>query len=217
MRYVVLLIVLESALAAILFGAAGRVDLPWTWALLGCHAVVMAVGLASMDPDLRRERARRRGGGVDRVFRTLLAAFILIHLIVAGLDAGRFAWSPALPAAARAVALAVYVAGLAVSMRAVVVNRFFAPAVRIQSERGQVPVTVGPYRVVRHPGYAGMLLALFAECVVFGSLWAAVPAAAAAVTLAARTAMEDRMLREKLHGYAEYAASVRYRLVPCVW
>jgi protein-S-isoprenylcysteine O-methyltransferase Ste14 len=97
------------------------------------------------------------------------------------------------------------------------VNRFFEPTVRVQSDRGQYPVTGGPYHFVRHPGYAGMLLAVFAECFVFGSLWAAVPALAFTAALAARTAMEDRMLRERLAGYAAYAGAVRYRLVPCVW
>ncbi len=29
--------------------------------------------------------------------------------------------------------------------------------------------------------------------------------------------VEDRTLHEKLPGYAEYAAQVRYRLVPGVW
>jgi protein-S-isoprenylcysteine O-methyltransferase Ste14 len=217
MRYVLALAVFELVLGFVLFGSAGRVDLPWFWALLACHAVILAAGFAALDPDLRRERMGPRGGGIDRVFRSLMLAFVLIHLAVAGLDVGRFGWSPGLPAAAHAAALAVYAGGLLLSMRAMAVNRFFVPAVQIQAERGQYPVTAGPYRFVRHPGYAGLLLAVFAECVVFGSLWSAVPALAFAATLAARTAMEDRMLRERLRGYAEYARSVRYRLVPCVW
>ena len=98
-----------------------------------------------------------------------------------------------------------------------IVNRFFAPAVRIQSERGHETVTTGPYRFVRHPGYAGMLLAVVAESFVFGSLWALVPAAALAGVVAWRTAREDRMLRAQLAGYADYASRVRYRLVPAVW
>ncbi|MDB5322143.1 MAG: Isoprenylcysteine carboxyl methyltransferase [Phycisphaerales bacterium] len=217
MRYVAFLLVFEAVIAALLFGAAGRVDLPWTWALLACHATVMGLGLIAMGPELRRERMRRRGGGIDRVFRSLILVFVLIHLVVAGLDAGRFGWSPAFPAGVRGAGLVVYVVGIAVSMWAMSVNRFFEPTVRIQADRGHYAVTDGPYQFVRHPGYAGMLLAVFAECAVLGSLWSALPAVAFAAVLAARTRMEDRMLRAQLGGYAEYAGAVRYRLVPCVW
>jgi protein-S-isoprenylcysteine O-methyltransferase Ste14 len=143
--------------------------------------------------------------------------FVLVQLVVAGLDAGRFGWSPELPAGVRGAALLAYVMGIAVSMWAMSVNRFFEPTVRIQTDRGQYAVTDGPYRFVRHPGYAGMLLAVLAEGAVLGSLWALVPAVAFAAVLAARTAMEDRMLRAGLDGYAQYAGAVRYRLVPCVW
>ena len=31
------------------------------------------------------------------------------------------------------------------------------------------------------------------------------------------TAIEDQMLRDELAGYAEYAAKVRYRLIPGIW
>jgi protein-S-isoprenylcysteine O-methyltransferase Ste14 len=217
MRYLLAVIAFEALLAVLIFSAAGRIDLPWVWALLATHALLMALGFRAMDPDLRRERMRRRGGGIDRVFRSLILAFIVAHLVVAALDAGRFGWSPALPDGVRAAALLAYAAGVRLSMRAMAVNRFFAPAVRLQPERGQYAVTAGPYRFVRHPGYAGMLLAVFAECLVLASLWAALPALAFAAVLAARTAVEDRMLRHHLRGYADYALNVRYRLVPCVW
>lgn len=217
MRYVAMLVAFEVILAGTLFGSAGRIDLPWFWALIGAHALVMGVGFLAMGEELRRARTRRRGGGVDRVFRTLMLVLIVVHLVVAGLDAGRFDWSPALSPGVHAVGLVLYFAGLVLSMWAVCVNRFFEPTVRIQADRGQYPVTGGPYGFVRHPGYAGMVVAVFAECLVFGSLWAAVPAALFAATVAARTAMEDRMLRERLNGYAQYAAAVRFRLVPRVW
>lgn len=217
MRYVLFLTLFELTLASILFGSAGRLDLPWFWALLACHALLMTGGLVMMGEELRRVRTARRGGGVDRIFRSLILAFMVVHLVVAGLDAGRFGWSPALPTAVHAAGLLVYVLGVAMSVWAMSVNRFFEPTVRLQTDRNQHPVTAGPYRLVRHPGYAGMLLAVFAECAVFGSLWAALPAIAFAATLAARTAMEDRMLRERLTGYAQYAGAVRFRLMPCVW
>src|SRR3954471_9052257 len=108
MRYVAILVVFEVVLGLILFGSAGRIDLPWFWALIGCHAVVFGIGLLAMGEELRRERTRRRGGGVDRVFRTLMLAFVLVHLVVAGLDAGRFRWSPALPAIVHATGFVLY-------------------------------------------------------------------------------------------------------------
>jgi protein-S-isoprenylcysteine O-methyltransferase Ste14 len=129
----------------------------------------------------------------------------------------RWGWSPRLPFWAHAAALATYTAAIAFAIRAMIVNRFFAPVVRIQSERGHETITAGPYRFVRHPGYAGMLLGVVAESFVFGSLWALMPAAALAAIVAWRTAREDRMLRAQLAGYADYATRVRYRLVPAVW
>jgi len=217
MKSILPVFLFETVLAGTLFGAAGRIDQPWFWALLGVHTALMAVGLTIMDPQLLRERMRPGAGGIDRGFRPLLAVLLLIHLLLAALDAGRFGWSPPAPMAVRAAALGVYAAGIILALRAMAVNRFFSSVVRLQNERGHRTVTAGPYRLVRHPGYLGMLIAVFAECVVFGSLWAALPALAFAAVVLRRTALEDRFLRARLDGYADYATGVRYRLVPCVW
>jgi protein-S-isoprenylcysteine O-methyltransferase Ste14 len=217
MRSLLVVLLFEAVLAGTLFGAAGRVDLPWFWALLGVHTALMAVGLTTMDQGLRRERMRPGPGGIDRGFRPLLAVLLLIHLLVAALDAGRFGGSPPPPVAVRAAALGVYAAGVILALRAMAVNRFFSPVVRLQTERGHRTVTSGPYRLVRHPGYLGMLAAVLAECYVFGSLWSVLPAMAFAAVVLRRTALEDRFLRARLGGYADYATGVRYRLVPCVW
>jgi len=39
----------------------------------------------------------------------------------------------------------------------------------------------------------------------------------AALSLAIRTALEDRTLQNELGGYREYAQRVRYRLLPGIW
>jgi protein-S-isoprenylcysteine O-methyltransferase Ste14 len=78
-------------------------------------------------------------------------------------------------------------------------------------------VTGGPYRYVRHPSYIGSILSWFCAALALGSWLALVPAALIAVTFTVRAALEDRTLQEELAGYKEYAARVRYRLLPGVW
>jgi len=96
-------------------------------------------------------------------------------------------------------------------------NRFFTSTVRIQTERGHQVCDSGPYRFVRHPGYAGSLLGVVGIPLALDALWAFVAAAFALVVSVVRTALEDRTLMENLPGYREYARRVRYRLFPGLW
>src|SRR5437868_3759824 len=133
----VLIGVFELALTAVLFGGAGRMDLPWFWGLIGAHGVLMCIGASVMDPGLLRERLRKNNPGIDRRLRIALSVAILVHLVVAALDV-RFGWSKGLPAAGwRGAALVVYVAGVGFSLWAMRVNPFFSRVVRIQEDRGQ--------------------------------------------------------------------------------
>ena len=75
----------------------------------------------------------------------------------------------------------------------------------------------GPYRYVRHPGYAGSILAALALPIALGSLGALIPACVGAAGFTVRTAFEDRTLMQELSGYRRYADRVRYRLLPGIW
>jgi len=97
------------------------------------------------------------------------------------------------------------------------VNRRLATTVRVEKDAAHELATEGPYRVVRHPMYAGSLLQYPATALVLGSAWALVPAAAAVVTVVVRTALEDRTLHRELPGYVAYAKRTRWRLVPGLW
>ncbi len=108
-------------------------------------------------------------------------------------------------------------AGVAITAWAMAVNPFFSSVVRIQTDRGHHVVAAGPYRYVRHPGYAGMELVTLAGPILLGTLWGLVPAAVVGGAFALRAALEDRTLRDELPGYTAYAASVRSRLLPGIW
>ena len=96
-------------------------------------------------------------------------------------------------------------------------NRFFSAIVRVQLDRGHTVVSTGPYRYVRHPAYAGMLVYGLATPLLLGSLWALVPAVLLDIAVVARTALVDGTLQRELDGYATYAQKVRFRLFPGVW
>jgi len=86
--------------------------------------------------------------------------------------------------------------------------------VRIQTERGHVAVTDGPYRTVRHPGYLGMSTSMLGSVFLLDSRWGLVCFALYMALVITRTALEDRTLPTELPGYAAYMTRTRYRLIP---
>jgi protein-S-isoprenylcysteine O-methyltransferase Ste14 len=205
--------------ALILFLGSGRLGWRRAWLYLGCLiAVVVLTMLLVRDPELFAERAQMRkdAKGWDKLLAAFYALLGLALVTVAALDV-RFAWAPALSRTTSLAGLALLLMGFGLGSWAMASNRFFSSLVRIQTERGHTVATGGPYRFVRHPGYVGFVLGNIAGALVLGSRWALVPALLTGVLLVVRTALEDRTLQRELPGYREYAASVRYRLVPGLW
>jgi protein-S-isoprenylcysteine O-methyltransferase Ste14 len=206
-------------LAAILFIASGRLDWVWAWAYLGVGVSILAVNTLVVPPELIAERGQIGQEDIkdwDRVITTLNILPSLGAPIVAGLDE-RFGWSPQLALTVHLIGLAFMVLGQGLFTWSMVSNKFFSTSVRIQMERDHIVASGGPYRYVRHPGYIGYIVAAFAAPLALGSLWALIPAAITLCLFVGRTALEDRTLQEELDGYREYAARVRYRLLPGVW
>lgn len=193
----------------------------WAYALASILAFVISrLIVARVHPDLIRERARfmeaKDTKPWDKILAPLLGIGSILVLVVAGLDR-LYGWTSAFPAWVKLAALAGIVIGYAFSSWALVANRFFSGTVRIQTERGHHVVTGGPYRLIRHPGYAGGLLGYVLIPILLDSLWAFIPAGLLFAVMVARTALEDATLQAELPGYAEYAQKTRYRLVPGIW
>jgi len=220
LRDYIRLILYILLVAAILFVSAGRLDWTAAWVFLGVYIAIILISLVFIDPELIEERSHI-GPGAKR-WDLVLASLVVIFLfpatfIVAGLDAGRFNWSPPFPIWVQSLALLVYVMGSAIVSWAMVVNKFFSTVVRIQKERGHYVVTGGPYRYVRHPGYTGVIVVSISIPLLLGSLWALIPALIGDCILVVRTVLEDNTLKKELDGYKDYANRVRYRLLPGIW
>lgn len=153
----------------------------------------------------------------DKVLAPLMALSIGFPLvIVAGLD-HRYGWSPEFPSWLVLLGFILISLGYAFAAWALAENRFFSSVVRIQTDRGHVVCDRDPYRIVRHPGYAGSILPLLGIVLALGSVWALIPAAAALIITVIRTVLEDRTLQEELPGYQDYAQRVRYQLIPGIY
>jgi protein-S-isoprenylcysteine O-methyltransferase Ste14 len=211
-----------TVVGAILFLAAGTLDWPAAWAYLAIVTVIMAtytVIVLRIHPDLADER-RRPPADAKRWDKPFTAAVAVLGpaalILLSGFDR-RYHWSPPLPAWIEVAGLVLGAAGGMFTNTAVAANRFFSALVRIQHDRGHHVIDTGPYRFVRHPGYAGSIVYMFGMAVALGSRAAVAATAVIVLVLVVRTALEDRTLRAELEGYADYARRVRFRLVPGVW
>jgi protein-S-isoprenylcysteine O-methyltransferase Ste14 len=208
--------------AAILFGAAGRLDWVMGWVLVGGYLIwtaATALTVIPTSPEMLAERTGPKKGTKkwDIAIMSVVGVAEIAKYIVAGLDM-RNGWSPQMPLPLQLTGVAFVVLGYDVILVwAMAANAFFSQTVRIQEERGHAVATGGPYRYVRHPGYAGSLLFQIGTPLMLGSLWTFIPAGLAALLFVVRTALEDKTLLEELDGYAEYAQQTRYRLLPGVW
>jgi len=193
----------------------------WAYAILNILSFVASRVLAAQrHPDLLAERARsidlQGAKSWDKILAPMLAFGNLLILIVAGLDR-LFDWTLPFSPGTKIVALIVMLLGYLLGSWALIENRFFSGVVRIQTDRGHRVVSTGPYRLIRHPGYAGALWAYLAIPLLLDSAWAFIPALLLVGVLVLRTALEDRTLQEELPGYKEFARKTRFRLIPWVW
>jgi protein-S-isoprenylcysteine O-methyltransferase Ste14 len=210
------------ALGTLLFVSAGSLDWPAAWLFLAVSALLgPACGwwLARTDPALLAERLRPTfqadQPAADKKFMLTFMAALPIWLIAIGLD--RRAHGSDVPLVLQVLGLAMYLLSTAFIMWVFRENSFAAPVVKVQAERHHHVISSGPYAFVRHPMYSGIMLFFVGVPLLLGSWWGVAMAPLFAVLFGIRARIEERALVEGLPGYADYAARVRYRLVPGLW
>lgn len=208
----------------ILFVNAGTTNWAMAWAYFGVSILLLIIGrllARRKNPDLLQERVRSQTAGDakkwDRVLVPIVALYApMAAIIVAGLDF-RNAWTNEFTLVWQIIALILTTVGLIFGSWAMIENRFFSAVVRIQTDRGHTVCDKGPYRYVRHPGYAGGIVWYLMTPLVLNSTWAFIPITIAVIATVVRTALEDKTLQDELPGYKEYTQKTRYRLVPGIW
>jgi protein-S-isoprenylcysteine O-methyltransferase Ste14 len=217
-------LVFDALFAAFLFGSAGTLAWARGWILVAVLLGMRVWGtivVSRAQPELLAERSKpmiQEGQPVSD--RALLIAYMATYaafVAFASADATRLHLLGVPPPAVAGLGLALFAAGLVLVAIALRENAFAVAVVRHQQERGQTVVSTGPYRLVRHPLYAGLSLLMPGMALWLGSYAGAAASLIPIGILAWRIVLEERFLAKRLPGYPEYAARVRSRLVPGIW
>lgn len=213
-----------AALGALFFILAGTISVWSFWVYVAtvlAYQIISLLIIVPKHPEYIELANVRRTEHTDAkkwdrvVILAVLGATYVMYALTA-LDVGRLHLS-ILPAPWIVVGVLAYVVASALNQWAMLHNPHFEREVRIQTDRNHAVMTSGPYRYVRHPGYLGSVLGFVSFPLIVGSGIALLGSVFCIAGMVVRTYLEDRMLRQELPGYAEYAQTVRYRLLPYVW
>ena len=214
---------MAAVFGSLLFGSAGTLRWPAAWiymVLMFGFTIAESVWLYRFQPDLLAERMTGIGRADqerwDKALLSILALAFFSWLAAMGLDAVRYRISE-VPLGLQALGALILSVSFLLFHATFRANPYLSPAVRIQTDRAQALVDTGPYRIVRHPMYAGFALFAPGTALLLGSWVGLLGALVLIAVVAWRAVREERLLCERLEGYAEYTRRVRYRLVPGIW
>lgn len=208
-------------LAGLLFLPAGTWRFWQAWLYVGLMVgfwIYFFVHLMRNDPQLVQRRLQRKESEPQqRIFQKLSNWIVFPAFILAGLDF-RLGWSGRVAAVPLSLVLAgqgVAVAGYWLVFWAMKTNSFASSTIQVEAE--QRVIEDGPYKMVRHPMYLGMVLFALGTPLALGSYVALPVFALFGPLLIYRLVHEERKLRRELPGYAEYCERMRFRILPHVW
>jgi protein-S-isoprenylcysteine O-methyltransferase Ste14 len=207
-----------------LFIPAGTFHWPRAWLALSLMLIATLVSILWLYPhhrDLLAERMKppiQKGQPLaDKITVTLFLATYCSAVVFIPLDLFRFRLLTAAGAIASTAGLLFFAGGRLLVTLTLRENAFAALVVRHQKERQQRVIDTGPYRVVRHPMYAGTVATILGLPLWLGSYAATLAGSVPIFLLCVRIVFEESFLRTNLQGYSDYSGRVRYRLIPFVW
>ncbi|HVV41709.1 MAG TPA: isoprenylcysteine carboxylmethyltransferase family protein [Nitrobacter sp.] len=204
----------------LIFVPAGTLAYWQGWAFVAVFIVsttLIGLYLALANPTLLERRLKVGPAAetrpVQKIIITVSFTVFCLMLVVSVLD-HRFGWSH-VPTWLSVVGNVLVAFGLMMDLRVFRENSYGAST--IEKTEGQKVIATGPYAVVRHPMYLGVLIMALGTPLALGSWWGIVLAIATVPILVLRILDEERMLCDELEGYEAYARDVRYRLLPGLW
>lgn len=204
-------------LAAMLFLPAGSLKYWQAWifcAMILVPALFVTIYFLKKSPEFLERRMKFKEKEMrQKTIVKIADIFFFLGFLIPGFDY-RFGWS-SVPLWLVVTSDAIILAGYFLVFLSFKENVFAARTVEVFEE--QKVIDTGPYAVVRHPLYTGMLPMFLFMPMALGSFWAIIPFVPVCAIIILRVLNEEEVLRRDLPGYNAYCEKVRYRLVPFVW
>jgi len=207
-------------LGIVVFGPAGTLAYWQGWAFIivfTISTIIIGAYLALKDPALLERRIEAGPGAEARPAQKAIISLAFVGffalLVVSVLD-HRFGWTQ-VPASVSVLGNVLVALGLMIDLRVFHENSYGASTIRRME--GQTVISTGPYALVRHPMYVGVLVMVIGVPLALGSYWGLAFMFLNVAVLMLRILDEEAMLKRELEGYVAYTRSVRYRLVPGLW
>ena len=220
-------VAVQCVLAALVAGAmlflpAGTLRFWQGWIFLGLLLIPMlaaSVYFYRRDPRLVERRLESKEKvGEQKLIMKLAKLIFFCAFLLPGFDY-RFGWSRntfgAVPRWLMIFSGAIALGGYLMTYWVMDANSYASRI--IQVEKNQRVISMGPYRIVRHPMYLGAVISILFTPLALGSYWAMPVFALIVPVIVLRILNEEQILRRELAGYPEYCLRTRSRLIPFVW
>lgn len=208
-------IILMFVMGVIIFLPAGsfRFWQAWIWWLgFSILTIFITAYFLKRSPELLSRRIKFKEKEIKRKPPAILNLYFL-GFIIPGFDF-RFHWS-SVPIWITIISNAIVFLGYIFIIFVFKENSYASTVIQVEQE--QKVITTGPYALVRHPMYLGMLLMSLFSPLALGSYWAIIPSLMIIPSLLLRIKVEEEVLRQSLPGYNDYCTKTRYRLLPLIW
>lgn len=213
-------ITLMLLLGICLFVSAGTFDFWQAWLYLAIFAlctIMITAYLFRFDQRLLSSRVQAGPSAEvqksQQAIQSLASLAFIGMLVVPGLDR-RFDWTH-VPTWLTVLSALMVGVGFYVIFLVFRANSFTSAIIEIAND--QRVITTGPYRIVRHPMYAGAGFLVMFTPLALGSWIGIICSILLMLVIALRAVDEEKFLVQNLSGYEAYRQKVHYRFIPGLW